>query len=164
MCFETEFMGHQWGVPAEFLSYEGQNQKTFSNEQSYAFTLLHDVLTRSYDIGPALELSSDLWRLSDEFGRKQAEWFPYWRNGEYVTIEPEGTYASLYRHPQNGVLAVLSNLGREEAAVTVELNLASLGLAGDVLARDALTGEPVRFAERSVEGQSRRPWVEDRLA
>ena len=32
--FRTEFMGHQWGVPAEFLSYEGQNQKTFSNEQT----------------------------------------------------------------------------------------------------------------------------------
>ena len=148
--FRTEFMGHQWGVPAEFLSYEGQNQKTFSNEQTYAFTLLHDVLTRSYDIGPALDLSSDLWRLSDEFGRKQAEWFPYWRNGEYVTIEPEGAHASLYRHPQNGVLAVLSNLGRAEALVTVELNLASLGLAGDVLARDALTGEPVALEKGAL--------------
>ena len=105
--------------------------------------MLHDVLTRSYDIGPVLELSSDLWRLSDEFGRKQAEWLPYWRNGEYVTIEPEGTHASLYRHPQNGVLAVLSNLGRAEAVVTVQLNLALLGLDDDVSARDALTGDPV---------------------
>ena len=141
--FRTEFMGHQWGVPAEFLSYESQDQKTFSNEQTYAFTLLHDVLTRSYDIGPALQLASRLWRLGDEFGRKQAEWLPYWRNEEYVTVEPEGAYASLYRHPKNGVLAVISNLGREAAAVTARLNIESLGLGGDPSARDALTGEAV---------------------
>lgn len=139
-AFRTEFMGHQWGVPAEFLSYEDRG---ILFHQAYSFTLLHDVLTRSYTVGPGLELNSALWRLSDEFGRKEAQWLPYWRNAEYVTVQPEGAYASLYRHPSNGVLAVVSNLRRDEAVLHTHLNLDRLGLTGRPSATDALARTPV---------------------
>ncbi len=42
------------------------------------------------------------------------------------------------------------NLGREEAVVTVQLNLALLGLDDDVSARDALTGEPVALEKGAL--------------
>ena len=142
-AFRTEFMGHQWGVPAELLSYEKELKSGFVYHQAYAFTLLHDVLTRSRGIGPALKLNSSLWRLADQFGRKEAEWLPYWRNAEYVTVQPRGAYVSLYRHPKNGILAVVSNVGRSQAMVTVQLNSERLGINRDISACDALTNEAI---------------------
>jgi hypothetical protein len=139
--FRTEFMGHQWGVPAEFLSYE--KDKFFTFREAYAITLLHDVITRSYSIGPGLELNSALWRLSDAFRRREAEWLPYWRNAEYVSVQPDGIYASVYRHSDTGILMVISNLGREEVTAQVQLNLENLGLRNDLSACDALTREEI---------------------
>jgi hypothetical protein len=142
-AFRTEFMGHPWGVPAEFLCYD----RPYTYEQACAFTLLHDVLVRPNGLGPHLELASQLWRVQEEFGRKEAEWLPYWRNGDYVTVTPEGARASLYRHPTNGVLLVVSNLSPETALVSVRLNRERLGLPLDCGARDALTGEAVALLE-----------------
>jgi hypothetical protein len=142
-AFRTEFMGCQWGVAAEFLGYEQEDGKVFGYQQAYAFTLLHDVLVRSWRIGPSLALASALWRLSDEFRRKEAEWLPYWRNAEYVSIQPEGVYASLYRHSDTGILMVISNLGREEVTAQVRLNLEKLGLTNELSACDALTREEI---------------------
>jgi hypothetical protein len=136
--FRTEFMGHQWGVPAEFLHYS-----LGSYEQGWAFALPHDVPVRPIFM-EQLTLAAKIWKVMDTFKRKEAEWLPYWRNGEYVTVQPEGAYVSLYRHPKNGLLAVVSNLSHREAKVTVGLNLKRLGLKGKVVARDALTGEEVQ--------------------
>jgi len=47
---------------------------------------------------------------------------------------------SLWRHPERGVLALVSNLGREAATVRAQFDLAALGIAG-VSAEDAITGE-----------------------
>jgi len=139
-AFRTEFMGHQWGVPAEFLCYE----KPFTHREAYAFTLLHDVLVRGSGLSPSLKLESALWRLSDEFGRKECEWLPYWRNSEYVRINPEGSYVSLYKHPKNRVLAVISNLSRKEKELEVIFNLDQLNLTEiNMSVEDGLTGEPL---------------------
>jgi hypothetical protein len=58
-----------------------------------------------------------------------------------VGVAPEGAYASLYRHPKNGVLVVVSNLSHQETTVTVRLNWKRLGLPENLKAVDALTGE-----------------------
>lgn len=142
-AFRTEFMGHPWGVPAEFLCYD----RPYTYEQACAFTLLHDVLVRANGLGPHLELESKLWRLNEEFGRKEAEWIPYWRNGELVTVAPQGAFVSLYRHPVNGVLLVASNLSRETACVAIRLNLERLDLPQNCQAHDALTGKEVNLEE-----------------
>ena len=42
-AFRTEFMGRQWGVPSEFLVYDGQ---PFFAKDLLAYTLLHGVLIR----------------------------------------------------------------------------------------------------------------------
>ncbi|MBM3476883.1 MAG: hypothetical protein FJX75_26725 [Armatimonadetes bacterium] len=142
-AFRVEFMGHQWGVPGEFLCYD----RPYTYEQACAFTLLHDVLVRPNGLGPHLELASKLWRLSDYFGRREAEWLPYWRNAEYVTVSPPGALASLYHHPREGVLIVVSNLAPGAAEVSVRLNAERLGLGRDAQTRDGLTGEGVALRD-----------------
>ena len=156
-AFRTEFMGRQWGVPAELLWRRGA---PCSRPEAYAFALLHDVLIREgYENTPAgvdpvvaLELQSRLWKLSDEFGRKQATWLPYWKNSEYVTARPEGVYASLYQHPRNGVLAVISNLGRDDATADLEFHCDKLGLSTKkVSASDALANGPIEVKDGKIQ-------------
>lgn len=116
--FRTEFMGHQWGIPAEFI-WSGLQKCTTFNQQ-LSLTLLHDV--------PICGVT-ELWPIFDEFKKKEAEYLPYWKNAEYVQVKPEGAYASLYKHPKNGVIAIVSNLARETNTVVMTFDLGKLGLA-----------------------------------
>ena len=147
--FRTEFMGHQWGVPSMFLYYHVEKFTGCNKARVHAIALLHGVFYM--EAGDVLDLSPELWRISDEFGRKEAEWFPYWRNSGYVRAGPEGAYVSFYRHPRNGVLAVVSNLQRKAQTIRVKLNLARLGLAPRLTARDALSGDRVKIEGDSME-------------
>jgi len=161
-AFRAEFMGRQWGVPAEFLLAGA----AYTYAQAWAFTLLHDVPVRANTVED-LALLARIWRVMDRFGRSQAQWLPYWRNADLVRIRPEGSRASLYRHPRHGVLAVLAHLGKRPATVRWRLDLAALGLdQGSARAQDALTGEPI--ALRGGAGASALPplgwklvWVGD---
>jgi len=135
--FRTEFMGHNWGVPADLLYYI-----LGDNRQCWALAILHDVPVRAENLRD-LDTEASLWTLREQFDVKNAEWLPYWRNGELVKIRPEGCYVSLYRHPANGVLAYVSNLGKETAQVEMILDAPALGLKPPLVARDALGGDVV---------------------
>jgi hypothetical protein len=140
--FRTEMMGRNWGVPAEFLHYTTQVEYP----RAFCIALLHDVPVRPHSPREVAVLCS-VRRMLDDFGRREAEWLPYWRNADSVAVSPRTCYASLYRHPKNGVLAVVSNLGGEDANVEVALDARKLGLPPSPAAADALTQEKI-----SVEG------------
>jgi len=83
----------------------------------------------------------------DEFGAKEAKKLFYWNNRDCVRLSPEKCYALLLRHPKNGVLAFISNLGSDAATVSVHFNLEKPGLAGkDLEAFNVLTKEPLRLS------------------
>ena len=132
--FRTEFLGTNWGVPSDMLYYTMRDYR-----KCCALAVLHDVPVRAETLAD-LDLQSQLWTLHDRYPYKQADWLPYWRNQEYAKATPEGCYVSLYRHPQEGVLAYVSNLSRQDGEVRVSLDLTKLGLPGEVIAVDALTG------------------------
>lgn len=142
-AFRTEYMGHQWGVPAEFLDYTLGACTGCTWTQAHAFTLLHDVPVRPCGSLQRVEEASLLWKAMEAFDRKVAEWLPYWKNEDYVTVRPEEAYVSLYRHSKNGVLAMVSNLSRTELTIDVCINLSRLGLGKDAKAHDALTGDSI---------------------
>ena len=146
-AFRAEFMGRQWGVPAEFL-HAGA---AYTFEQAWAFTLLHDVPVRPHYPDEQLDLAASIWRVMDTFGRKQADWLPYWNNENVVRVSPANAHVSLYRHPRNGVLAVVSNMDGEERTVTVEFDLARLELTPDAEAVDALDGEAIPMRNGAME-------------
>ena len=138
--FRGQFLGRQWGVSTEFVCLN----VPYPYEQLWAMTLLHDVPIRADDTGDdlrALQLESKIWNVMDAFERKEAEWRPYWTNSDCVSVQPKDAHVSLYNHPENGVLAVVSNLGKERAEVKVAFSLEKLGLAATSTARDAMSGE-----------------------
>ena len=143
--FRTECMGRNWGVSAEFLHYGLGGYR-----EGYSLSLLHDVLVRAAGLGANLDLESSLWKLMDDFGRKEARWYPYWNNAEYLKVTPAGCHASFYHHPKNGVLLVVSNLSRKEGNVRLDLDLARLGLKGPFSARDALSGSAVGVEDAAI--------------
>jgi len=124
--FRTEFMGRQWGVPAELLCYN----RPLSFHQAWALALVHDVPVRAMLKGQAndIEYNRDIWQVMDEFGRKEATWIPYWQNTNYVAVSPKTVYVSLYQHPAHGVLAVISNLGRKAATARLAFKPEALRL------------------------------------
>ncbi len=134
-AFRTEFMGHNWGVPAEMLCYG----RPYTYAEALAIALPHDVLVRPNDI----ELAASIWKAAADFGRKQARWLPYWENQAEVTVTPAAVKCSLYTRGARGVLAVISNLGDSPAEARIALDRQRLGLPGKLRARDALSGEPI---------------------
>ena len=140
-CFRAEFMGHQWGVPAEFLNY---HPRPYTMDEALAFTLLHDVFVRPGGVGWMLEKMSPIWNAYTDFRYWEAEWLPYWRNADVATPSPEGVKVSLHSHKGHSVLLVVSNLTLKDVDAQVRLDLGRLGLAGGPLAaRDVLLDQPV---------------------
>ncbi|MGE5531953.1 MAG: glycoside hydrolase domain-containing protein [Bacteroidota bacterium] len=138
--FRTEFMGRQWGVPAEFLVYDGM---PYYAKDVLAYTLLHGVIIRPGS-PDSLERASALWKVHDEFPFSHGEMLGYWNNAQYIKVGPEGVYASIWRLPKKGALIVVSNLTDADAnaPVTVDLKKLASGkkitdaLAGEALAND----------------------------
>lgn len=153
--FQTEFTGYQLGVAAESLCYRlGSTMKVAS------VSLLHDISPRlstngfeplSKSSDPYYRLVPQLWRMRDQFGADQAEKLFYWRNQNYVNVTPQGCYATLLKHPQNGVLVFVSNLSRDPQDVQVTFQLEALGLKGKSLdVFDALTGKKVAISDQGA--------------
>ena len=141
--FRAQFMGKPWGVSTEFLDY----YVPYPYERQFAVTLLHDVTMRPHNTLKGLGFVGRLWSVMEDFGRKEAEWLPYWRNEQYVRAEAKTAYVSLYRHPTNGVLAVVSNLHQKPAEVRVRFDVRKLGLLGPLNVTDAMSGERLTISE-----------------
>ena len=141
-AFRCEFMGHQWGVPAELLCYN----RPYTYREALAIALLHDVLVRGH-LGGSLELESKLWRFMDRFGRKKALWLPYWRNREYVTVSPSEVKVSLYSRGALGLAAVVADMGESRSRAEIRFNLKKLKLPGKPTARNALSGKTIEMRD-----------------
>lgn len=145
-AFRTEFMGRQWGIPSEFLVYEGQ---PYYSRDMEAYTLLHGVLIRPTSDPESLGRSAALWRLYDSFPFKDAVLYPYWANADRIVCAPEGVYATAYERPGEGLLMFVSNLGDAEAEASVTLNLGAFRWTR-VTAWDALRGEALPAAGGAI--------------
>ncbi|NPV47029.1 MAG: hypothetical protein HPY69_08715 [Armatimonadetes bacterium] len=143
--FRTEFMGRQWGVPSEFLVYDGQ---PYYARDVLAYTLLHGVLIRPSNEEMLAQVSA-LWKAYDEFPFEQGRMYPYWDNGDYLRVSPEGVYATAWQLPAKGLLVVVSNLGDGDAEVDLKLDLERFGLRR-VTVKDALTAEAIAFDDGGV--------------
>ncbi len=147
--FRCEFMGKPFGIAAEFLCYG----KPYTYEQISGVALLHDVPVRPFleTSSGDLDVCSKIWNAFDRFGKKESTWLPYWKNQKAVKATC-GAYVSLYCHPSNGVLAVVSNLTAQTLKTTVRFNLKALQLSA-VTTDDGITNKslPIHQGTMTVE-------------
>jgi len=140
--FRAEFMGHNWGVPAELLCYA----RPYTYPEALAIALPHDVLVRPNDV----QLLSKIWKAAEAFGRKQARWLPYWENEEYVKVNDDDVKCSLYSRGSAGVLIVVSNLGHEPVEARLWLNRETLKLPTELRGTDVIEESPVECQAGSI--------------
>ena len=147
--FRAEFMGRNYGVPAEFLVYEKPPQWTF--DHALAFTMIHDVRIRPCGVNSALEKMASIWDVMTKFGVSKAEWHPYWETNPPATVQSDTVKVSLYlggskKAGGGRVLLIVSNLGMEETTAQVNLDSKQLRLReSGTTAKDALTGESLKL-------------------
>lgn len=119
-AFRAEFMGHNWGVAAEFLSYLN---RPFTYEESVPLALLHDVPVRPYArAGDLLGMISRVWEAWDVIDIERAEWFPYWAGGGPVGAEDDDVLVSTHVGP-GGALVVAMNASDEDRTVRLRLGI-----------------------------------------
>ena len=145
--FRGQFLGRPWGSSSEFIGY----RVPYPYEQLWAMTLLHDIPIRPTGSARYFEPASEIWSVMDTFGRKKAAWLPYWNNSDCVSVQPKDAYVSLYNHPKQGVLAVISNLSKQKENVEVRFALDKLGLSDSGTAMDAVTKESIPIHNGSIE-------------
>jgi len=145
-AFRAEFMGHQWGVPAEFLVYPPH---PYTTAEALAFTLPHDVLVHP-SFGRQLEEVAQIWKAFEEFGVDEAQWIPYWRADNPAKPQAQGLLVSLYRR-EGRALLVISNLQRRSGLAQVHLDIGALEIGPDVHAEDAITGEALQVTDETLQ-------------
>lgn len=142
-AFRAEFMGKNWGVPAELLHYASG---PFQRSEAMALALLHDVPVRPSSMKDLEELSK-IWKLWDQLGRHEADWIPYWAEDNRIKTSRPEIKVSLYNRPGRGLAAVVVNTSGQQVQAEVELNLAGLGHPKPLRARNVLTDTEVPFAD-----------------
>lgn len=91
------------------------------------------------------------WMLSEEFDRQHADFHPFWRNEQFISLNDDKLRCSLWLHPGQRAMFVVSNFKREAVDAEVKVNLETLGLAGRTLrAWDAYTDEDYPIQDGAI--------------
>ncbi len=139
-AFRAEYMGYNFGIPANFLAYSNEMRPIST---LYALSLLHNVHCRP--AAKDIDYVSFVWKIFDEYKLNDAKWYPYWRN-ELVKTEGETAYVSCYEG-ETGLVAVAAYFSKEngEMVVIVPENSKSV--------KNLITGEVYRVENNKVNVQ-----------
>ncbi len=89
------------------------------------------------------------WGVLDELRSDTVEFIPYWRWPVNQTLNQRELYASLYRQPEQAVLAV-ANLSASQADVAIPRRELERLIPGLVRAEDHMNAGPVQLDEQSL--------------
>lgn len=164
--FASEHSSLPWGVtssiylPTDPLRPEfgggKEDQELYRfrmTKAGFAGALIHNTIPSPARMHHGLY--DKLVRIYDEFGVPNAEFLPYWRNGDWVKVlNGKDIYVSLYRSKDKPeILAVISHLSKEHSdqAVTIEFNPAKFGFKKFSSAREMLSGDDPDYARLYAE-------------
>ena len=144
-AFRAEFMGHNFGIPAYFLTYDWNGGMT--SKEGLALSLLHDT-----ELPWAMDDMVPVWKAWKEFHVEQARFLPYWGDTKgWLVGAPKGVLVSAYVKPNGEKLVVVVNTTETDIEGVVRLK-------GRVeAASDALTGAKVAVRNGAMAGKLA-PW------
>jgi len=135
--FRAEYMGHNFGIPAQALSYEYLGKGPTVNEM-LAISLIHDT-----ELPWNFDFMAPIWKAWDSFGMADAKFLPYWKPWGWQA--PDGVKVSAYAKPGGKeMLVVASNLS--EAQVQGSLSLPQ----PVTVANNALDGSAVSVQDGKI--------------
>ena len=146
----AEFMGHNWGVMPFFLpEFTGDfAEKPEPTQHLVGLSLLHDFAL--WPIWCKTDEVNRVYKVLDEFGIVDAEFWPYWKNGDIIGGQGDAVKCSAYRKPGGGALICAVNLTRQPQTAALTVDWERLTPSGSVSVFDAVSKEPVPFQGQSV--------------
>ena len=134
----VEISGLPFNIPSEVLG----------GDAWFARGLLFGIWSRAGWCA-GTEKQAKLWAFFDTFGIKKARMIGFWEKPHPITVNRPVTYATVFKHPRNGIFVALATWHeplatwmREILDVTLHLDRKALGLpAGRLRSADILTGE-----------------------
>jgi hypothetical protein len=157
--FASEHSSLPWGITSSIYSptdslapqFGGDKEGGPGPQELYKFRMTKAVMAGAliHNTIPSQSRNHYGWfdkviRFYDDFKVNQAEFMPYWRNGEYVKVlKGKDIYVSFYRHhDKKELLAVISHVSKEhlDQDVVVEFDPAKLGFKKLASAAELLTG------------------------
>jgi len=115
-AMRSEFSGHNFGLPFQFLS----NTDTYL--KGCGIMLLHNAVTKVYGDNPTARLqeAAVLWKIMDDFGADDARFVGYWKDECPVHSDTEHVLASAWIG-EKGILIVIVNLTGKQTAVHISV-------------------------------------------
>jgi hypothetical protein len=145
--------GEQYGLFVEFTNKDWMGAWARKKvNQLYAASLPLNVSVKSVNLFTPKHGSYDLdaqpmqeiWAASAWVDRSTAEYLPWWRNAEFIKVEPSDDMVlhALWLQKGKKALLCLSNLDPKPRTLTATLDFGKMGFKG-ATADDAITGAPV---------------------
>jgi hypothetical protein len=143
------------GLPMAWMSKPEKGGLSYAQDR--AVSLLHGVMQRARwpddparrDQEPAneaggLDTAWKIWRIFGQFKPDGARWYSYTDAQSPVAVQPSTIRVSCYVRSGDGILAVISNLGRSAQTAAINFDLPALQMnAGEIVARDAMSEQPL---------------------
>ncbi|MHB9036629.1 MAG: glycoside hydrolase domain-containing protein [Armatimonadota bacterium] len=146
--FRAEYMGRNFGIPAQTLSYYSSTGKGLTVQEMLAISLLHDTeLPWNYDF------MSPIWKAWDSFGMSNVQFLPYWKAWGWQA--PSGVQVSAYSKPSGSeMLVVAANLSEVQTQGTLGFNRPVIS-AKDIFTSNAVVVQNGMIAETFPVWQTR---------
>ncbi|MDD3927907.1 MAG: DUF6067 family protein, partial [bacterium] len=144
-----------YGIPYQTLWYNWWNRSIKENQVLAVTLLFGQLLNRTGSAVTPWTLKSPSYdkmglphiailNAYKAFNIGEAQWWPYWKPGKMITLEPSSLKASFYLHPGKKALVVVSNLEPAPAKARITFDLKSMGFTSEqVKATDALLGQEI---------------------
>ncbi len=149
--FRTESMGHNHGLPTDFIGYA-----PLGGEYARTIIALHNAPSSWCPGG------TDMWKLYDRFDVDGARWVGYWSKEPLATTGQDNVLVSGFVHKSGRALLAVGNLNREPRRVTLSLAASVKGLrqAMDPLTQEKLDVESAKVDLELGAEQVRWIWLE----
>ena len=120
--FRAEHSGMSTGINMQWIAIEPPERPEINVEYIACLPILHGVMPMPrYTIDSSLAFMSKVWKAHNSFGIGDSEFIGYWQKECPVHINHEKVYSSVYKKGDK-MLAVVSNLGDEDAEFVLETN------------------------------------------
>jgi hypothetical protein len=148
-CLRSEFMGSNYGVMPFFLPEIPVQLKKITKELIGYVGLLHNI--EFWPIWDDVSEMNRVYKVFDNFGGfADAEFIPYWNNGNIIKGQSDTLKCSAYRKPGGGSLVCAVNMAKQDDTVTLEIDWDKLKSSGELSVTDAISKETIPVQGKNI--------------
>lgn len=150
--FRAEYLARQFGFNSEPLFY---NNLPLPVEYGITLAGIHGTMPRTM-WGTYPQRAEGIWKLSDQFETKTAEWMPYYTPGKNAfTPENPNVKVSAFVHKGKQTLLLVTNWSDNPGSNRIKINWKKLGLKSNAAIVEVNWNRPVKVNGDYIEPEIR---------